>query len=238
MAAIASAPSTSSLARSLSTLSRPARKHGSTLLVSGSSFVKGSASSFRQTLAIKPASRSSSASTKGGAMGANASATTFAGKTFHDFTVNDISGNPVSLSQYKGKVVLVVNVASQCGLTDSNYKELQSVYDKLKDRGLEILAFPCNQFGSQEPGSNEKIKEFACSRYRATFPLFDKVDVNGPNAAPVYVFLRSQKGGGLLGDSIKWNFGKFLVDKEGKVVERYAPTTSPSAIQADIEKLL
>ncbi|CAI7884553.1 unnamed protein product, partial [Closterium sp. NIES-54] len=190
---------------------------------------------------------SSSASTKGGAMGANASATTFAGKTFHDFTVNDISGNPVSLSQYKGKVVLVVNVASQCGLTDSNYKELQSVYDKLKDRapsrpllrpsssprslfvasplavsfpaallspllivlllhlpeldfclhhascfpylfqlfpppiseprppGLEILAFPCNQFGSQEPGSNEKIKEFACSRYRATFPLFDKV---------------------------------------------------------------
>ncbi|KAH9775624.1 putative phospholipid hydroperoxide glutathione peroxidase 6 [Citrus sinensis] len=136
----------------------------------------------------------------------------------HDFSVKDAKGQDVDLSIYKGKLLLIVNVASQCA-------------------GLEILAFPCNQFGAQEPGDNEQIQEFACTRFKAEFPIFDKVDVNGDNAAPLYKHLKSSKGG-LFGDSIKWNFSKFLVDKEGNVVERYAPTTSPLSIEKDIKKLL
>jgi glutathione peroxidase len=155
----------------------------------------------------------------------------------HDFTVKDAKGNDVDLSQYKGKPLLIVNVASQCGLTNSNYTELSELYGKYKDQGLEILAFPCNQFGAQEPGNNEQIVEFACTRFKAEFPIFDKVDVNGNNAAPLYKFLKSSKGG-LFGDNIKWNFSKFLVDKDGKVVERYAPTTSPLSIEKDVKKLL
>jgi glutathione peroxidase len=158
-------------------------------------------------------------------------------KSIHDFTVKDGRGKDVDLSIYKGKVLLIVNVASQCGLANSNYPELTTVYDKYKDKGLEILAFPCNQFGSQEPGNNEEIQQFACTRFKAEFPIFDKVDVNGSSAAPIYKFLKSSKGG-LFGDSIKWNFSKFLVDKEGKVVDRYAPTTSPLSIEKDIKKLL
>ncbi|KOM44711.1 hypothetical protein LR48_Vigan06g001700 [Vigna angularis] len=149
----------------------------------------------------------------------------------HDFTVKDARGNDVNLGDYKGKVLLIVNVASQCGLTNSNYTELNQVYDKYKGKGLEILAFPCNQFGAQEPGTNEEIVEFACTRFKAEFSIFDKVDVNGDNAAPLYKFLKSSKGGGVLGDSIKWNFSKFLVDKDGNVVDRYAPTTSPLSIE-------
>ncbi|KAL9439395.1 hypothetical protein AB3S75_024957 [Citrus x aurantiifolia] len=155
----------------------------------------------------------------------------------HDFTVKDAKGQDVDLSIYKGKLLLIVNVASQCGLTNSNYTELSQLYDKYKNQGLEILAFPCNQFGAQEPGDNEQIQEFACTRFKAEFPIFDKVDVNGDNAAPLYKHLKSSKGG-LFGDSIKWNFSKFLVDKEGNVVERYAPTTSPLSIEKDIKKLL
>ncbi|XP_022849704.1 probable phospholipid hydroperoxide glutathione peroxidase [Olea europaea var. sylvestris] len=158
-------------------------------------------------------------------------------QSVHDFTVKDAKGNDVDLSIYKGKVLLIVNVASQCGLTNSNYTELTKVYEKYKDQGLEILAFPCNQFGSQEPGTNEEIQQFACTRFKAEYPIFDKVDVNGSNAAPLYKFLKSSKGG-FLGDSIKWNFSKFLVDKEGRVVDRYAPTTSPLSIEKDIKKLL
>ncbi|KAJ7010670.1 glutathione peroxidase 6 [Populus alba x Populus x berolinensis] len=153
-------------------------------------------------------------------------------QSVHDFTVKDARENDVDLSIYKGKVLLIVNVASQCGLTNSNYTELTQLYDKYRDQGLEILAFPCNQFGSQEPGSNEQIVEFACTRFKADYPIFDKVDVNGKNAAPIYKFLKSSKGG-LFGDSIKWNFSKFLVDKDGKVVDRYAPTTSPLSIEYD-----
>eukprot|EP00897_Mesotaenium_endlicherianum_P003017 jgi/Mesen1/2743/ME000169S01910 len=171
-------------------------------------------------------------------MGAAHATAAVAGNSLHDFTVKDINGNDVSLSQYKGKVALVVNVASACGLTQSNYKELTELYNQYKDQGLVVLAFPSNQFGAQEPGSNEQIKEFVCSRFKADFPLFDKVDVNGANTAPVYQWLKSQKGGGILGSNIKWNFGKFLVDKDGNVVERYAPTTSPKSIEADIKKLL
>ncbi|CAL4886220.1 unnamed protein product [Urochloa decumbens] len=148
----------------------------------------------------------------------------------HDFTVKDASGKEVDLSTYKGKVLLIVNVASQCGLTNSNYTELSQLYEKYKDQGFEILAFPCNQFGGQEPGTNEEIVQFACTRFKAEYPIFDKVDVNGDNTAPIYKFLKSSKGS-LFGENIKWNFSKFLVDKEGRVVERYAPTTSPLSIE-------
>ncbi|MGJ2543721.1 redoxin domain-containing protein, partial [Salmonella enterica subsp. enterica serovar Paratyphi A] len=158
-------------------------------------------------------------------------------QSVHDFTVKDARGNDVDLSQYKGKVLLIVNVASQCGLTDSNYTELSKLYGKYKDQGLEILAFPCNQFGGQEPGDNEQIVEFACTRFKAEFPIFDKVDVNGEKTAPIYKFLKSSKGG-ILGDGIKWNFAKFLVDKDGNVVDRYAPTTSPLSFEKDVKKLL
>ncbi|KAL5551653.1 hypothetical protein UlMin_001829 [Ulmus minor] len=157
--------------------------------------------------------------------------------SIYDFTVKDAKGNDVNLGTYKGKALIIVNVASQCGLTNSNYTELNQLYEKYKNQGLEILAFPCNQFGAQEPGNNEQILEFACTRFKAEFPIFDKVDVNGDNAAPVYKYLKSSKGG-LFGDSIKWNFSKFLVDKDGNVVERYAPTTSPLSIEKDVKKLL
>uniref|UniRef100_A0A0D3HKL8 Glutathione peroxidase n=1 Tax=Oryza barthii TaxID=65489 RepID=A0A0D3HKL8_9ORYZ len=155
----------------------------------------------------------------------------------HDISVKDIKGNDVKLSEYEGKVLLIVNVASKCGLTNSNYKELNVLYEKYKEKGLEILAFPCNQFAGQEPGSNEQIEQTVCTRFKAEFPIFDKIDVNGKEAAPLYKFLKSQKGG-FLGDGIKWNFTKFLVGKDGKVVERYAPTTSPLKIENDIQKLL
>ncbi|KAL8170646.1 hypothetical protein V2J09_022450 [Rumex salicifolius] len=164
-------------------------------------------------------------------------ATPSGAKSVHDFVVKDARGNDVDLSQYKGKVLLIVNVASQCGLTNSNYTQLSQLYPKYKDQGLEILAFPCNQFGSQEPGTNDQIVEFACTRFKAEYPIFDKVDVNGDKAAPIYKFLKSRKGG-IFGDGIKWNFTKFLVDKDGNVVERYAPTTSPSSIEKDIKKQL
>ncbi|XP_027340701.1 probable phospholipid hydroperoxide glutathione peroxidase [Abrus precatorius] len=158
-------------------------------------------------------------------------------KSIYDFTVKDIRGNDASLSDYRGKVLLIVNVASQCGLTQSNYKELNILYEKYKNQGLEILAFPCNQFAGQEPGTNEEIQNVVCTRFKAEFPVFDKVEVNGKNAAPLYKFLKDQKGG-IFGDGIKWNFTKFLINKEGQVVDRYAPTTSPLKIEKDIEKLL
>ncbi|KAL4188498.1 hypothetical protein AMTRI_Chr08g160450 [Amborella trichopoda] len=157
--------------------------------------------------------------------------------SIHDFTVKDAKGNDVDLSIYKGKALLVVNVASECGLTNSNYKQLNELYPKYKDQGFEILAFPCNQFRGQEPGTNEQIVETACTRFKAEFPIFGKIDVNGKNAVPVYKFLKSSKTG-FFGEGIKWNFTKFLVDKDGHVVARYAPTTSPSSIEKDIEKLI
>lgn len=132
----------------------------------------------------------------------------------------------------------MANLPSYCsGLTESNYKELNVLYEKYKDQGFEILAFPCNQFGWQEPGTNEEIQETVCTRFKAEFPIFDKIDVNGKNVAPLYKFLKSEKGG-LIIDAIKWNFTKFLVNKEGKVVERYAPRTTPFQIEKDIQNLL
>ncbi|CAN6208431.1 unnamed protein product [Urochloa humidicola] len=164
-------------------------------------------------------------------------ATAAAEKSIYDYTVKDIDGKDVPLKKFKNKVLLIVNVASQCGLTTANYTELSHIYEKYKTQGFEILAFPCNQFGAQEPGSNSQIKQFACTRFKAEFPIFDKVDVNGPNTAPIYKFLKSSAGG-FLGDLVKWNFEKFLVDKNGKVVERYPPTTSPFQIEKDIQKLI
>ncbi|KAL8217301.1 hypothetical protein R6Q57_024138 [Mikania cordata] len=158
-------------------------------------------------------------------------------KSVHDFTVKDIRGGEVSLSSYKGKVLLIVNVASKCGLTESNYKELNVLYQKYKDQDFEILAFPCNQFLRQEPGTNEEIQETVCTRFKAQFPIFDKIDVNGNNASPLYKFLKSEKGGFLV-DGIKWNFTKFLVNKEGKVIQRYGPRTPPLEFEKDIQNLL
>ncbi|KAK9078983.1 hypothetical protein SSX86_000652 [Deinandra increscens subsp. villosa] len=158
-------------------------------------------------------------------------------KSVHDFTVKDINGNEVPLSSYKGKVLLIVNVASKCGLTESNYKELNILYQKYKAQDFEILAFPCNQFLRQEPGTNEEIQETVCTKFKAEFPIFDKIDVNGNNAAPLYKFLKSEKGGFLV-DGIKWNFTKFLVNKEGKVIQRYGPRTPPLEFENDIQDLL
>ncbi|RZC63532.1 hypothetical protein C5167_025286 [Papaver somniferum] len=158
-------------------------------------------------------------------------------KSIYDFTVKDIHDADVCLKDYAGKVLLIVNVASKCGLTESNYKELNELYEKYKTQGFEILAFPCNQFAGQEPGTHDEIKEVACSKFKAEFPVFAKIDVNGKDAAPLYQYLKSQKGG-LFGNAIKWNFTKFLVNKEGKVVDRYAPTTGPLRIEKDIQGLL
>ncbi|XP_058000982.1 probable glutathione peroxidase 2 isoform X2 [Hevea brasiliensis] len=157
--------------------------------------------------------------------------------SIYDFTAKDIRGNDVSLSEYSGKVLLIVNVASKCGLTQSNYKELNVLYEKYKIQGFEILAFPCNQFAGQEPGSNDEFQEAACTMFKAEFPIFDNIEVNGKNTTPLYKYLKSEKGG-YFGDAIKWNFTKFLVNKEGKVVGRYAPTTSPLKIEKDIQNLL
>mmetsp|Transcript_7948 Transcript_7948/g.49069 ORF Transcript_7948/g.49069 Transcript_7948/m.49069 type:complete len:200 (-) Transcript_7948:444-1043(-) len=154
-----------------------------------------------------------------------------------DFEAVDINGRKRKLSSYKGKVTLVVNVASECGFTDQNYKELVDLYNKYRRKGLEVLAFPCNQFGGQEPGSNGDIKQFV-NKYGVKFPLFSRVDVNGSSTHPLYSWLKEEKRGILGSKDIKWNFGKFLLDKQGKPVKRYAPTDNPLKLEADIEKLL
>jgi len=157
--------------------------------------------------------------------------------TFYDFTVDDIGGKPVNLDHYKGKVVLVVNTASKCGFTPQ-YKGLEALYRKYKDQGLEVLGFPCNQFGAQEPGSEQEIATFCETNYDVTFPMFRKVDVNGDSAAPVYKFLKSAKPGLLGTEAIKWNFTKFLVDRSGKVLERFAPNDTPESIERNVAKAL
>jgi len=155
----------------------------------------------------------------------------------YDIAVDDIHGNRKKLDQYQGKVLLIVNVASECGFTPQ-YKGLEALYEQLGPRGLEILGFPCNQFGAQEPGSEEEIAQFCELNYGVTFPLFAKIEVNGAGAAPLYQYLKKAKPGLLGSEAIKWNFTKFLVDRKGAVVERYAPNMEPGAIAADIEKLL
>jgi glutathione peroxidase len=155
----------------------------------------------------------------------------------YDFSVKDIHGKTVRLDRYRGKVMLIVNTASKCGFTPQ-YKGLEALHQKLAGRGLAVLGFPCNQFGAQEPGNEDEIASFCEVNYGVTFPLFAKIDVNGDDAAPLYKFLKQAKPGLLGTEAIKWNFTKFLVDREGRVVERYSPNTEPAAIAADIEKLL
>jgi len=158
-------------------------------------------------------------------------------KHFYDFSATSITGENISMSQYKGKVVLIVNVASECGFTPQ-YEGLETLYKTYHAQGLEILAFPCNQFGEQEPGTAKEIQTFCSSKFSVTFPLFEKINVNGDNTHPLYVFLKSEVTGFLGSESIKWNFTKFLIDKNGKVVDRYGSATKPEKIAGDIEKLI
>lgn len=177
--------------------------------------------------------------------------------TVYSFQANLSDGTTVSLEAYRGKVLIIVNTASQCGLTPQ-YEGLQGLYEKYKDQGLVVLGFPCNQFGEQEPGTNEEIRQFCTTQYRVTFPMFQKIDVNGENAHPLFQYLREQapedadldRNGRLYqhlmqkqpqlleGSNIRWNFTKFLIDREGRLVKRVAPSTPPEAMEEDIQKLL
>ena len=155
---------------------------------------------------------------------------------FYDFSAKNIDGKEVKMEEYKGKAVLVVNTASKCGLTPQ-FKELEELYQENKDNGLEILGFPCNQFANQDSGSNEEIHNFCQLNYGVTFTMFEKIDVNGENAHPLYKHLKKEAKG-ILSKEIKWNFTKFLIDADGNVVKRYAPTVKPSKMKEDIEKIL
>ena len=158
-------------------------------------------------------------------------------ETIYNFSVKDIDLNDVSLEKYKNKVLLIVNVASYCGLT-YQYKSLEDIYKKYKDKGFEILGFPCNQFALQEPGSNEEIKNFCDTSYGVTFNIMNKINVNGSKADPFYNFLKEQKPGFADTPQIKWNFTKFLVNKDGCVVKRYSPQTEVSEIEPKIIELI
>lgn len=155
----------------------------------------------------------------------------------YDFSVLDIQRNEKSLRGYSGQVLLIVNVASRCGFTPQ-YQGLEALYQKFKDRGFVVLGFPCNQFGSQEPGDEAEIKSFCDLNYKVSFPLFAKIDVNGEKAHPLYQFLKNQEKGFLGTEAIKWNFTKFLVDRSGRVVDRFAPTTTPESLESQIQTLL
>jgi len=157
--------------------------------------------------------------------------------TIHEFSAKTLGGKEISLSDYKGKVVLIVNTASKCGFTPQ-YAGLETLYEKYKDKGFVVLGFPCNQFGAQEPGSEGDIEQFCQVNYGVKFPMFGKIDVNGSDAHPLYQFLKSEKAGILGTEAIKWNFTKFLVDKNGEPVKRYGSNTEPKDIGPDIEKLL
>lgn len=154
----------------------------------------------------------------------------------YDFVVKDNKGEDVKLEKYKGKVLLIVNTATECGFTPQ-YEGLEKLYEKYHDQAFEILDFPCNQFGKQAPGTDEEIDGFCALNFGTKFDRFQKIDVNGKNAHPLYEFLKKEEGG-VMGNKIKWNFTKFLVDRSGNVVDRFAPTTKPKAIEKDIESLL
>ncbi|NBU24789.1 MAG: glutathione peroxidase [Gammaproteobacteria bacterium] len=157
--------------------------------------------------------------------------------TVHDFKARTLEGAERPLADWHGKVLLIVNVASRCGLTPQ-YTGLEALQRKYAARGFEVLGFPCNQFGGQEPGSPEEIRDFCSTRYDVSFPLFAKVEVNGEGADPLWKHLKAERPGLLGSEAIKWNFTKFLVDRDGKVVKRYAPTDEPSSIERDIEAAL
>jgi glutathione peroxidase len=154
-----------------------------------------------------------------------------------DYTATSLSGEPVDLAQYKGKVLLIVNTASACGFTPQ-YQGLEEVYQQFRDKGVEVLGFPCNQFGGQEPGTEAEIGAFCEKNYGVTFPLFAKIDVNGNNAHPLFKQLKKDAPGVLGTEAIKWNFTKFLIRKDGTVYKRYAPATKPEELVGDIEKLM
>ena len=157
--------------------------------------------------------------------------------TIHEFSAQDLDGKDVKLSAYRGKVMLIVNVASKCGFTPQ-YTGLEALWRKYREQGLVVLGFPCDQFGHQEPGDAEEIRNFCSLSYEVSFPMFAKVEVNGANAHPLWQWLKSQKSGFLGLDAIKWNFSKFLVDRAGKVVKRYAPTDTPEKIEKVLVALL
>lgn len=158
--------------------------------------------------------------------------------SIYNFTVTSISGEESSLEQFKGKVILIVNTASKCGLTPQ-YKGLQDLYEQYHDQGFEILGFPCNQFGGQEPGTHAEIQEFCQVNYAVTFPLFSKIDVNGPNTDPLYQYLKGQQQGDVVENTdIQWNFTKFLVDQNGQLVKRFEPKETPAEIEPEISRLL
>lgn len=157
--------------------------------------------------------------------------------SIYDINVTDNKGQDVKLSNYEGKTLLIVNTASKCGFTPQ-YTGLNEIYKKYHDRGVEVLGFPCNQFGGQEPGTDAEIADFCDIQFKIQFPLFSKIDVNGENAHPLFVYLKKEAPGLLGSEGIKWNFTKFLVDKTGKVVKRYAPKDAPEKIEPDIEQLL
>ena len=157
--------------------------------------------------------------------------------TVHDFTARTIDGQDQPLSEYAGKVMVVVNTASKCGFTPQ-YRALEDIYKEYKDAGLVVLGFPCNQFGAQEPGDEAEIASFCSTNYGVSFPMFEKIDVNGPRAAPLYEFMKKAKPGLAGSKSVKWNFTKFLVDRDGAVVRRYAPQETPDRMRREIEKLL
>lgn len=158
-------------------------------------------------------------------------------KSFFEFSARNIRGEDVLLGAYKGRVLLVVNVASRCGFTPQ-YEGLEQLQKKFESKGFSVLGFPCNQFGAQEPGTEQEIQSFCSTQYDVTFPMFSKIDVNGPKTHPVYEFLKSQQPGMFGTQSIKWNFTKFLIDRSGHVIHRYGPHVSPARIEADIEKEL
>lgn len=157
-------------------------------------------------------------------------------KTFYEHTAISQDGSEINMDSFKDQVVLVVNTASECGFTPQ-YEGLEVLHEKYGNNGLKVLGFPCNQFGKQEPGSDKEIAQFCQLNFGVTFQMFSKIDVNGENEHPLYTFLKNEKGG-LLGDNIKWNFTKFLIDKEGNVVKRYGSTTKPKSIEKDIKKYL
>lgn len=157
--------------------------------------------------------------------------------SIYDFSMPDLQGTLTHLSEFKGKVLLIVNTASKCGFTPQ-YEGLEKLYEKYKDQGLEILGFPCNQFGHQEKGSDEEIASFCQLNYGVSFPMFSKIEVNGDGAAPLYKLLKKQAPGILGSEAIKWNFTKFLIGRDGKVIKRFATATKPDAIEADIQAAL
>jgi len=157
--------------------------------------------------------------------------------TVYDFKARGLDGKDVDLKEYRGQVLLIVNTASECGFTPQ-YKGLEAVYEQFRDKGVAVLGFPCNQFGSQEPGSSAEISTFCENNYAVTFPLFDKIEVNGSNAHPLFKHIKSEAPGLMGTEAIKWNFTKFLVRKDGHVYKRYAPQTEPKELMKDIEKLL